>query len=107
LLRQQSAPRLKPMEPLRSKKLRQLCGMGALAAYVLVKAWWLTSVSPDDTNDDTLIWLLVGAPVAFAVGWFLGPMIGDWISPQTARKRRHRHRRRSSPADSTKPGEAP
>jgi len=91
------------MAPFHSSKLRQLGGMAVLAAYLLGQGWWLTSVSPDDTGDDTLIWLLVGAPIAFAVGWFVVPVLARWINPRESRSRKHRrHRHPASGAAGTK-----
>ena len=71
--------------------------MGALAAYLLVQAWWLFSVAPDDTGDDTLIRLIVGASISFAIGWFAMPLLVRWINPRTSRSRKRRHRRHGAP----------
>jgi hypothetical protein len=90
------------MAPLHSKKLRQLGGIGVLVAYLLAQAWWLTSMSPDDTDDDTLVWLLAGAPVAFATGWLLLPLAARWINPGGSKRRKHRHRRQHTSSVSTR-----
>ncbi len=86
------------MAPLRSNKLAQLGGMGALAAYLLLQAWWLTTVAVDDTGDDALLLLVIGAPFAFALGWFVVPAVATRLTPQAGRNRGRRRSRRSGRA---------
>lgn len=91
------------MASLRSNKLRQLGAVGLLGAYLLAEAWWYTSMSPDETGDDAFIALLVGAPIAFALGWFLTPVLVERLMPRGSRKHRHRRSRHGSADEPQKP----
>ena len=79
------------MPSFRSSKLAQLGGIGCLGAYLVLQAWWLTSVAPDDTADETLIVLLLGAPIAFIAGWIFVPVLAKRFRPDAhQRKKRSR-----------------
>ena len=87
------------MSAFRSQQLRQLGGVGVLGAYLLAQAWWLTSFSPDDTSDSAFVALLVGAPIAFAVGWYGVPFVIRKVTRPSPR-RRHQHRAHRHDGDS-------
>jgi len=91
------------MSSLRSSKISQLGGVGVLGAYLLLQAWWLTSMSPDDTSDEAFVYLLLGAPIAFAIGWFGVPVLVDRLKPRRSKHPRSSARRRSrrEPGSST------
>jgi hypothetical protein len=90
------------MASFRSSKISQLGGVGVLGAYLLAQAWWLTSMSPDDTSDDAFLYLLLGAPIAFAIGWYGVPFVVDRLKPRKSRHpRTQARRRRSSTASKT------
>ena len=91
------------MASLRTNKLRQLGAVGLLGVYLLAEAWWYTSMSPDDTGDDAFIALLIGAPIAFALGWFLTPMVVERLMPRGSRNRRRRRSQHGSADDAPKP----
>jgi hypothetical protein len=92
------------MASFRSSKVSQLGGVGMLGAYLLVQAWWLTSMAPDDTSDDAFLVLLVGAPIAFVIGWFGVPFVIDRLKPSRSRHPRAQARRRRSGSDPTTRG---
>lgn len=80
--------------------------MGALAAYLLLQTLWLTTVAVDDTSDDGLLLLVVGAPFAFALGWFVVPALATRLTPQAGRNRGRHERHRSRRSGRAKSGGA-
>jgi hypothetical protein len=72
------------MARLRTDKVRQLCGLGALAGYLLL----VIQVAGDSTDEGGFGSVLVGGIVAFFAGFYLGPALLRWIRHRTRGRRR-------------------
>jgi len=62
------------MARLRTDKVRQLCGLGALAGYLLL----VIQVAGENTDEGLFGYVLVGGIIAFFIGFYVGPPLIDW-----------------------------
>ena len=80
------------MRRLRTDKVRQLCGIGALAGFLLV----VISLAGDTTDEALLAYVLVGSVLVFLAGFYLGPRLISSLN-------RPAKKERPASADSRKP----
>ena len=78
------------MARLRTSKLQQLGGAAGLGVYFLFAMWRAGGSSVEDTAEGSFFGVLIGAAVAFVVGWFALPAPASRIGPQAARRRSER-----------------
>jgi hypothetical protein len=78
------------MARLRTDKVRQLSGLGALAGYLLV----VIQLAGDNTDEGLFGYVLGGGIVAFFIGFYAGPPLIAWARhrikdrPRSARRDR-------------------
>jgi len=82
------------MARLRTSKLQQLGGAAGLGVYFLFALWRADGLSVEDTPEGSFLGVLVGAAIAFVIGWFALPALATRIGPQAARRRSEQSRRR-------------
>jgi hypothetical protein len=72
------------MRRLRTDKVRQLCGIGALAGFLVV----VIGLSGDTTEEALLAYVLAGGVGTFLLGFYIGPRLISFLNRPAKKHRR-------------------